>query len=330
MRIIYASDNCYFRYTYISIKTLLESNGFNRDLVISFIHQEVSQENLRLLKELGKNYKKNIDIIPFCPPIEYNDLPFYGNSKTTFAKFLFASMFPNDDLVLFLDPDTMVFGDLSPLFLGNPKYMFAGVIENLPPFHKESVGMQKVDNYINGGVVMCNLKKWREINFEKKVLNYMKTEVINRNFDQGIINDLCKKEIELLPPKYCVLSELFELKRKERIVKRYGFDFYYSQDEIDEAINNPVVVHFTNFLYGKPLNEKCTHPYTALFLEYLRKSPLSQTLEPEYMDRGKKIRRWVLHHFPFSIYCLLEKRLDKKRKKALIKDTKNANKKDTV
>ena len=63
MRIIYASDNCYFRYTYISIKTLLESNGFNKELVISFIHQEVSQENLRLLKELGKNYKKDIDII---------------------------------------------------------------------------------------------------------------------------------------------------------------------------------------------------------------------------------------------------------------------------
>lgn len=168
MRVVYASDNNYYRYIYISIRTLLESNGSNPDLKITYIEQDVTKENKALLAELGRSFNKEVEIIQFDMPEAFQDLPACNQSKTTFAKFLFASLFPDDDVVLFIDPDTLVLRDIAPIFdIGTDDYMFAGVIENLPAYQRTAVGMAKVDDYINGGVILCNLKNGANVTLKK-------------------------------------------------------------------------------------------------------------------------------------------------------------------
>jgi lipopolysaccharide biosynthesis glycosyltransferase len=313
MKIIYASDDKYFRYVYISIMSLLKNNLDNNNIELVFIEQNVRENNIRLLYLLVKQYKRDIKIIEFKMPEEFNKLPSVGNSKTTFAKFLFSSIF-KDDLVAFFDPDTLVLRDLSWLDEVNMDgYMFAGIIENLPKYHRQLVKMDKNSPYINGGMVLCNLSLWRQNNFEAQVFSYIKNNPCDYNYDQGIINELCSGKIKVLPPKYNALSEIFELKLISKIVKRYGFKNYYSQEEIDEAITNPVIVHFTPFLYGKPLVKDCRHPYRNIFLKYLDESPLDKELEDKSCNKKIKIRRWVLHNMPFSFYCAFEKVLDIRR-----------------
>ena len=315
MRVVYASDDYYYRYVYISIRTLLESNGSNPDLKITYIEQDVTEEHKALLAELGRSFNKEVEIIQFDMPEAFQDLPACNQSKTTFAKFLFASLFPDDDVVLFIDPDTLVLRDIAPIFdIGTDDYMFAGVIENLPAYQRTTVGMAKEDDYINGGVVLCNLKKWRECDFEKKVLDYMLEGHHNRNYDQGIINELCRGQLAILPPKFSALAEVFDFKDRNKLLRRYGFARYYTQEEIDEAVQNPVIVHFTHFLYGKPLNAGCQHPYTQMFLDYLHSSPLDPTLEADYRDGKMKMRKWFLDHTPFCVYLAVEALLDSRRR----------------
>jgi lipopolysaccharide biosynthesis glycosyltransferase len=283
------------------------------DLEIVYIEQDVGEYNILLLKELAKSYNIEITILKFMMPKEFENLPSVGKSKTTFAKFLFSSLFL-DDKVVFIDPDTIINGDIHSLDeveLGDN--YFAGVIENLPWYHRKFANMSEKSIYINGGVVICNLALWRKCNFEKKVFNYMMCNPCNYNYDQGIINELCNNKIKIISPKYNALAEIFEFKNVKKIKKRYALNYYYSQEEVDEAIDKPIIIHFTHFLYDKPLNKKCSHPYTKIFLSYLDKSPLDKTLEKRRFDYKKKIRKWILYNMPFSIYCYFENILDIRR-----------------
>ena len=321
MKIIYASDENYFAYIYVSVKTLLESNKSVKDLEISYIYQNVCEEKRNFLKDLGIQYGRDIEIREFIMPEVCDKLPSFANSKTTFAKLFFATMYPNDDVVLFVDPDTLILDNIESLFkidFGNN--LIAGVTECLPTYHKEASHMYENDQYINGGMVLCNLKKWREENFEEKATIRAADTRFLLNYDQGIINDLCKGRILVLPPRYNVLAEVFEFKSAKKIKKRYGFKKYYTQEEIDEALAKPAIIHFTGFLYGKPMSAKCTHPYSNYFQNQLKMCPWKVSLSNKELDSRKKFRRWALDHLPFWLYLCIESIFDVRRKWLLTKE----------
>lgn len=314
MRIVLASDENYFPYVYVSILTLFESNK-NQEYFVTYIYQNVKNDKIEYLKLLGEQYRRVVDVMEFVMPEEFEVLPSYAASKTTYAKFLFASMFPDDDEVLYLDPDTLVMASLESLFFtAMGENLIAGVTECLPYYHKDASNMNEDDQYINGGVVLCNLKKWREESFEKRALQRLMDTRLNLNYDQGILNELCSGRIKVLSPKFNVLAEVFEFKSAEKIKKRYGFDSYYTQKDIVEAINNPVIIHFTGFLYGKPMSRKCTHPYARFFQNKLKECPWNVQLTDEDINFKQSIRKWILYHMPFLIYLFLENILDVRRK----------------
>ena len=316
IHIVLASDNYYFPYIYVAVKTLYKSNATVKNLIVHYIEQDVKKENLEHLKSLASQYNRDIDIIKFNMPKEFDEvLPAYGAaSKTTYAKFWFASMFPNEDRVLYLDPDVLVMDSLEDMyntdFNGN---LIAGVIENLPWYHMQASLLTSEDSYINGGMVLCNLAEWRKEHLEEKALIRLKDNSQNLNYDQGILNEICKSRVLVLQPKFNALAEIFEFKSACKIMKRYGFTHYYTQAEIDEAVTRPVVIHFTGFLYGKPMSSKCTHPYTNYFQQTLASSPITYKLSDSDIDFKKKVRKFFLRYLPFFMYLELERFLDYRR-----------------
>jgi len=313
MKFVLACDNNYFSYVYVAIKTLLENNKNYEDLEVVFIEQNVTQENKDILVKLGERYNRDIKIIEFIMPTIYSKLPPFGSSKTTFAKFTFSSLF-EDDIVVFLDPDTLILDDISKMKdIDMTGYLFAGVVENLPRYHSDLAGLEKEDSYVNGGVLICNLKLWRETNFEQKVFDYIRKNTKNFNFDQGILNELGKGRIKVIPPKYNVLAEIFEINDVDKLKRRYKYNNFYTQSEINEAINKPTIVHFTHFLYGKPLMKGCRHPFTNLFLKHLDEDSIKYNLSKNNLGYKIKVRRFILHYFPYSAYLFFERILDIRR-----------------
>lgn len=316
MEVIYASDNNYFPYIYVGIQTLLETNA-QRDIHINYIFQNVSDKNLQFLEELGNRFGHKINSFEFEMPDVYEKLPSYQGtgSKTTYAKFLFASMFPHEDKVLFLDPDTIVLRSIQYLIdLDLKDYLIAGVTECLPSYHKDAANMDQRDQYINGGMVLCNLKKWREEKFEEKALERLADISKNFNYDQGIINEMCAGRIMVLDPCYNALAEVFAFQSAEKIKKRYNFETYYSQEQIEEAYKHPVIIHYTEFLYNKPLSKFCTHPYADYFWNKLKDSPLNYKLSEKHLDLKHRLRKWMLDNTPFPVYTAFESLLDFRRR----------------
>ena len=323
MKFVIASDNNYFNYTYVALNSLLDKNKNYKNLEIVFIHQNISIENSANIQKLSEKYKKHIELIDFAVPLLFEKLPSVGESKTTFAKFTFSSLF-EDDIVVFLDPDILVMGDLSGFEkIDMSGYLVAGVIENLPYYHREFAKMSGDDSYINGGVLIMNLKLWRELDIDSIFSEYIRNNSQNFNYDQGIINEICKGKIKILEPQFNALAELFEIRNAKNIVKRYKFNYYYTQEQIDFAIKNPVIVHFTHFLYGKPLSKGCLHPYTEIFIDYLNTSGMKYELKKRKIDLKIEIRRFFLKKMPFKFYILLENILDIRRKYLMKKQIKN-------
>ncbi|TYZ24846.1 glycosyltransferase family 8 protein [Selenomonas ruminis] len=323
IHVVLASDNNYFPYIYVAIKTLIQSNE-NNVIDLYYIEDNVTDENLSYLKELQKNNIK-ITVIPFKLPSPYDKIlpKFMDDSlpnviettNTTYAKFWFCEMFPNLNKILYLDPDVLVLDDLYELYSTCiDDYLIAGVVENLPAYHRIASKMNWKDSYVNGGMLLMNLKKWRDEKINEKIMKRLLDTKKILNYDQGIINEVCNGSIYVLPPKFNVLAELFAIRSVEKIKKRYDFYKYYTQHQVDEAVYNPVIVHFTKFLYGKPMNLPCKHPYAGVFRWMIRLSPIKVDFSNTSLPRKVRIRRAFFKYLPFSIYNFLEKVLDIRRK----------------
>lgn len=104
-------------------------------------------------------------------------------------------LFPMHKRILTLDVDTIVHGDLSPLWaLDMRDNYIAGVAE--PYWTKRQGGVP----YINGGVIMWNLDEYRgkKCNEVIRSLNMVKWELA----EQACLNSLCKGRICVISPKW--------------------------------------------------------------------------------------------------------------------------------
>ena len=120
--------------------------------------------------------------------------------------------------------------------------------------------------YFNSGVLLINLDYWRT---HKSISVFM--DFINHNaemikfHDQDVLNYVFCKTKMTLPLKFNVQNEFFFKEDVTLIdLKKYGAQF-------TEAINTPVIVHFTRS--QKPWIIGCPHPYTKEFNKYRDMTP---------------------------------------------------------
>ena len=119
------------------------------------------------------------------------------------------------------------------------------------------------------GMMVLNLKKMREDNITDKCLKFIKKYKGSvPHHDQGTINAVCNEKILVIHPKYNVQSPMFTY-TADKIKKMYKIKQYYSQEEIEDAIKNPVFIHFTDGFFNRPWNRNCSHPKKDIYLKRL-------------------------------------------------------------
>jgi lipopolysaccharide biosynthesis glycosyltransferase len=245
--------------------------------------------------------------------LDFDELSKDMNVDTNFNRSAYGRLFlaqvENVDLMLYFDSDTIVAGSVLDLLdadmTGKP---LAGVQDTVNPYFVHKVGMTDEDRYINsGGVLIFNLKLWREQGLEKKFVDYILSFNGNPPLDdQGTLNHVCKGSIKILPPEYNLMNPMFMYSVK-RIKRLFGMKTYYTQEEIDEAKKHPKVIHYTAEFYNRPWFANCTHPMKQMYLDYLAKSPWSGN-KPVFKELSKncRIQNWVFEHCPFFVYiCMI-------------------------
>ena len=207
--IFFSTDDNYVPFLDIAIASLKANASKSRLYRIIVLNTGLSDENVNKIKQNEEdgfaidfaNISKNVENIKSS----LKDV--YHFSVATYYRLFIASLFPKYDKIIYLDCDLVVNGDISELYdipLGDNILAAAPEqhVQNTPEFRRYTeiaLGIDP-DDYVNAGVLVINLKKFREHRIEEKFI-----ELITKyNFDlldpdQAYINYLCSEKIKMLP-----------------------------------------------------------------------------------------------------------------------------------
>lgn len=276
--ILYQFNEKYAPYAGVSITSLLENNKHFEQIRIIILGENLSESSCRKMEQLVSGYGRKISFIDAEEQIEMMKkigMPAYRSSYAANLR-LFLPYLVEDSLekILYLDADTVVVGNLEELIADTgdelPLYM---ALDSLGMKHKEEIGLAKDDYYFNSGVILFNLKKWKQKNLTDQIVSHVKN--VRNNYpapDQDLLNIVCKDQIGILKPRYNFqpVHVAFSI---HSYCKTYSNEGYYSRRELEQAKETPCIYHFFRFLGEFPWDKDNAHPDTELFDKYLLISP---------------------------------------------------------
>ena len=242
---------------------------------VFIVGQGISQNSKNKFVSMAKEYNRTIEIIPLNSLDEYIDFEFDtgGWNPIVLARFIQDKLLPTDvDKVLYLDGDTINVASLSDLWNTDLEdKVLGGCIEaTVNKKQKESLGMLHMP-YINAGVLLINLKLWKENSIGKKILSYYKDNA-GKLFanDQDAINGTLKGKIYYLNPRYNFYN-IYWFYPYKVLSDLMGDAYYYTKEEVDFAIQSPAIIHYLG--EERPWRKGNKHKFKIYYEKYLAETP---------------------------------------------------------
>ncbi|MNI12993.1 General stress protein A [compost metagenome] len=305
LRVVYSSDNNYAQHVGVSMLSLFQNNKEFNHIDVYLIENNISIENKNNLKLICKKYNRVIQFIKF-DGITNKLKKITGNpiSINAYARlFLSHVLGENVDKVIYLDCDSIINHSLYELWnIDVNEYYAAGVSDTVSDHTKLKVNLDVNSLYINSGMLLINLKKWRDENIEQKFIEFINSyngKVFHH--DQGTINGVLNKKLLILHPKYNCMTTFFTMKREE-MMQYYGLKKYYTEAELLDAITNPVFIHYTPAFVNRPWIKGSKHPLASLYKTYLEMTPWKGTdLFEDNRGKGEKLVSFLYNYLPFKM-----------------------------
>lgn len=168
--------------------------------------------------------------------------------------------------MLYLDGDMIVRHSLLPLWNTDITGCAVGVVCDYDS------GMDRYNNYnrlkysphlgyFNAGMLLVNLKYWRE----HQVVNEFAEDIRHhsediRFHDQDVLNFVFRERKKEVSVKYNLQSGF--------LLKHPYCDYEKNEQDIHEAIKDPVIVHFVLSKPWYAYNREPTHPFASTFFKY--------------------------------------------------------------
>ena len=208
--ICFAADDNYAPYMGVALASVLSFKKADEFCRFHILDDGIGAENKQKLSSL-QNYYSNFSVSYY--PIDRATLsrfPVVNThlSHTAYARLFMGSLLPtNISRLIYLDCDVFVRKSLYNLFsvdLGNN--LLGGVedfgVMNLARQNKHSWPWHEY-SYINSGVLLVDLARWRKENAEQQLLAYLQNPPAPLQFeDQDAINFVFRKQIKILSCKW--------------------------------------------------------------------------------------------------------------------------------
>lgn len=306
IRILCSTDDNYAPYAGIMLTSLFVNNR-NDVFEVYVLTRGLNRGNSEKLKSVGEQFKSKVNILT-VDLSAFEDCPIRpGDHVTleTYFRLLAPQLLPNHvDRILYLDVDMVINGPVRQLWDWNIEGYALGAIIDESYCNTEiysRLGLDLSNPYFNAGVLLLNLKYWREKNVSARCM-----QCINDNpdillfHDQDTLNRVLQNEKSLLPITYNFQTGYY----LSWIYPNYSEDF---QAQIQEAAKNPIVIHFSGPM--KPWVIGSDHPYRYYYRYYRELSlwkdfPLVRNIS--HIDQirlaiGRLAKRIGLIHWKFAV-----------------------------
>lgn len=304
LSVVYSSDNHYAQHVGVSMISLFETNKEFNQIHVSIIDNHISINNRKNLGWICEKYNRTLEFIDFGELSHKLKLDIENSiSISAYGRLFLSSVLKNVDKVLYLDCDSIVQNGLCDLWnIDITDYCVAGVLDTVSENTKLKINLGGNRAYINSGMLLMNLKKWRDEMIENKLIEYIDS-YHGRVFhhDQGTLNGVLNEQLLILHPKYNCMTTFFTMTR-DQMMKYYGMKEYYSETELGVAVNRPVFIHFTPAFVNRPWIKGCKHPLASLYKKYLDMTPWKGTdLLEDHRAKAEKFVAYLYTHLPFDM-----------------------------
>lgn len=259
------TDDNYAQHCCAMLCSLFENNK-EYNFHVHILTHELSGINSRQIEELGKRYD-NLITFHDVDESKLEGVKFRTNrplTKAAYYRVLLPEILDNSiEKILYLDCDMIILRDITEIYdVEIDHYALAATIDASPynSIHRNQLGLSMTGHAFCSGIMMINLKYWREQHAVEKLLEYSKRdrkEVFLH--DQDSLNYVFINQWLVLPPKWNrgVMS-FFQIHPGE---KQYDFEEY------DAA---PKLIHYASNI-AKPWYN-VSFPERGYYLKYLKLS----------------------------------------------------------
>ena len=306
IRILCSTDDNYAPYTGIMLTSLFMNNR-NEAFDVYILTRGLNDKNSGKLRSVGKKFKSKVIILTVDLSV-FEDCPIRpGDHVTleTYFRLLAPQLLPEHvDRVLYLDVDMIINGPIRELWDWNIHGNALGAIIDesfCNPEIYSRLGLDFSNPYFNAGVLLLDLKYWREKNVSARCM-----QCINDNpdillfHDQDTLNRVLQNEKVLLPIAYNFQTGYY----LSWIYPDYPEDF---QAHIQEVAKSPIIIHFSGPM--KPWVVGSDQPYRYYYRYYWKNSlwkdvPLIKNIsriEQIRLAVGRLAKSMGLIHWKFAV-----------------------------
>ncbi len=265
MNIVFSTDQTFIPHMGVTMTSIL-TNTARDDRIHFFVLSESLPElekqrilSLRSIRDFDFTHISITSIDGFLH-ISSLDPSSTHVSIPTYFRLKIGSLLPEIDRALYLDCDTIVRGSLKDLWDLDLQGKTIAAVEDSPFLCKKYKSLPGCDKYFNSGVILFDLKQWREKDYENKAFNLDRTFLADTPFhDQDILNNILKNDVLYVENRWNFITHIFD-------------DLSRETGQKDLPMPDPVIVHFTTnrkpWLFS---TKKIT--FAEEYLQYRQKGP---------------------------------------------------------
>jgi lipopolysaccharide biosynthesis glycosyltransferase len=300
----------------VMLSSVVEHFSKNRDLIIHAISNDATakdRENVRQSIRMVRPSLERIDIHWYSIDAALLEkLPFKTDhlSRDAYARLFAPYLLPEScKRAVYLDCDMVVLADIAELYdsTAHNQNLLQAVHEmNCPQvslpggvFDYEKRGIPPDTRCFSSGVLVIDLKRWRERDLTPFMLEYVE-RYGDRIYwaDQGVLNAFLYNEWTPLDPRWNQTGAV--------LFEKPWLAAGYSREEWLRVKNDPYIVHFTGA--QKPWHAACRHsPRRLYFFDQLEKTVYRNTV-PRYPYLERLMGRRAYYRFWEARFRLWPKR----------------------
>ena len=245
INVSYAFDGNYHYIAHVSMKSIMLSQEKTTFINFYMLVSNINDEQKEVINKICFEHE-NCKIIYIDMGDQFKELYIPKDnmavwSTANFYRVKLQDLLPNEHKILYLDTDTLIYKDLTKLY----NYNITGKYYVGMPEYKDIYYFlqykEKFKNFINTGVVLCNLDELRKLNFTNKFAEFFNKYNKKIKFPvNDATNIITHEKNGCFEPEYVVIGFCNE-KEIHKYYKRMSLKINVT--EVINAYNDPYVYH---------------------------------------------------------------------------------------
>ena len=292
INIVFACDSNYAQHAAVAMMSILKNTADPARIVFYLLDDQMDaaiKEKIRVSMEQAHA------AIHFCEVDASRFADFFVSgqlSRAAYFRMEMGKLLPDSvEKVIYLDCDLLVFDDIAELWdydmNSHPlaAVMDLGIMASSKDWRgkQEQLGFLSDDIYFNSGVLMVDLKSWREHDYGRQA-EQLAAQNKYRHHDQDALNKLFHRNWQPVPLRWNVIPPVWYLFLK--ILRRRDF-----RRLAMEARKHISILHYAGGY--KPWEYETYDAFNARYYEYLRQTEFrgAKMPQPDPRRKGRSIAR---------------------------------------